>query len=718
MADFTAGNMQTKSAIPTPKYEGGLVRTMGNAQLNEIHKKEMADAKEQEKPMLIGVSAKLHTYWEAAKNAKWIIDERLARCIRLRKGRYEPSDLAAIKEFGGSEIFMMLTNVKTRSIESQIKDILLPAGEKPWGIDPTPMPELPSHVTERVIGMLQGELQEIMSVMGPGVPITEQMVEIRMAELMAEARSEIRKIANNECREAEQVVDDLLTEANFYDEIADFIKDFSTYLTAFMRGPFIVGERKLVWKQGPDGKSMPGYELKPVMKFKRVSAFDIYPAPAAKNLNDGYLFERMRIRPEELVKYRTSPGFFKTAVDATLLEHRGGMLTNWLWTDQERANIESRPQEITDPTSMIEVLLFHGELQARDLAEFGIKYDGDISDPVPVAAMLCGNRVMMLRVNKHPLGWKPYYSASFDPSADSIWGMAPPELMEDCQRMCNAAARAMSNNMAIGSGPQVEVHEDRVQPNADVSRIFPWKIWRTESDPSGSGRPAVNFFQPDMVTDQLMKIFDFFYRQAGEQLGVPAYDQGVDANTGGAGSTAHGLAMLMTASSKIMKDAIGYIDRNVIKKVVFQTWLHAITSGLMDYQGDIHIVARASEYLIIAEQLQARRQEFLAFTNNPTDMAIIGVSGRSQVLRETVKSLKMNSEDIVPPEWQIEAMTGQMQPMMPEGEPGQPAGGGGGGPAPGQELSEKPVGFSEVPPYEQPIGGAPPVVPLERMANM
>jgi hypothetical protein len=333
--------------------------------------------------------------------------------------------------------------------------------------------------------------------------------------------------------------------------------------------------------------------------------------------------------------------------------------------------------------------------------------------------MMTGHKVLMLRINKHPLGWKPYYSASFDPSADSIWGTAPPELMEDCQRMCNAAARAMANNMGIASGPQVEIFTDRMGSNNDPQRIWPWKVWRTESDPTGSGKPAVNFYQPDMISRELMEVFNFFYSQAGEQLGVPAYDQGSEQGTqSGAAGTAHGLAMLMTASSKIMKDAIGYIDRLVVKKVVFQTWLHAITTGVMEYEGDINIVARASEYLIIAEQLQARRQEFLAFTNNPTDMAIIGMDGRATVLRETVKSLKMDGDNIIPAEWEMNAMMGQMMLPAPEeeGVVG-PPGGGGGAPKPKQKISEQPVGDSR-PVHEQPIGGAPPIVPLQRMADM
>jgi len=712
MAEGLGSDTSTPGMAPAIK-DYGLLRMTGNAELKQIDKKQKEAEKEQNKPELVGLSSHLTKLWEAAKNSKWKVEARLAKCIRAKKGIYEPDDLRAIKEFGGSEIFMMLTNVKSRSIEAQIKDIILPAGEKPWAIDPTPVPDLPSEVVDRIVQKLQGELVEIMNVMGPNVPITPEMVDIRMAELMDESRAQIRKVANNECTEAEQHVEDLLVEGNFYDEMADFIKDFSTYLTAFLRGPFVMGERKLKWMKRPDGTSYPDYEVKGVMKYKRVSPFDMYPAPAAKHLNDGYLFERMRLRPEQLWSFKESSGFSKVAIEAVLLDHRSGYLTNWLWTDQERANIENRPQEQTDPTSVIECLLFHGDIPGRLLREWGIKYEGDISDPVSVSAMLCGSRVLMLRVNKHPLGWKPYYSASFDPSADSIWGNAPPELMEDCQRMCNAAARAMANNMSIGSGPQVEVFKDRIDPGDDIQRMWPWKIWKTLSDPTGSGKPAVNFYQPSLITQELMGVFSFFYTQSGEQLGVPAYDQGSEQGTqGGAAGTAHGLAMLMTASSKIMKDAIGYIDRNVIKKIIFQTWLYAITTGVMEYEGDINIVARASEYLIVAEQLQARRQEFLTFTNNPVDLAIIGMEGRANVLRETVKSLKMDGDNIVPAEWEVNAMMGQ----SPQQQQGQPGGGGGGGGGGSKKKSEKPI--DSRPAYEQPIGGPPPVVPLEQMANM
>ena len=51
----------------------------------------------------------------------------------------------------------------------------------------------------------------------------------------------------------------------------------------------------------------------------------------------------------------------------------------------------------------------------------------------------------------------------------------------------------------------------------------------------------------------------------------------------------------------------------------------------------------------VKESAQVRRNEFLATTNNPTDMAIIGLEGRAEVLRATVSTLDMNPSKIVPP---------------------------------------------------------------------
>jgi hypothetical protein len=299
------------------------------------------------------------------------------------------------------------------------------------------------------------------------------------------------------------------------------------------------------------------------------------------------------------------------------------------------------------------------------------------------------DKVPLIKLNSHPLGKKPYYVASFDPSNEGIWGDAPPELMEDCQRVCNAAARSVVNNVALGSGPQVEIHKDRMDPGDDSQSIYPWKIWRTKSDALGRGRNAVYFFQPQVITQQLLEVYNHFFGQASEQLGVPAYESGVGSQTSGAGNTAHGLSMLMSAASKIIKEAIVNIDTNVLKGAIQNVWVHMMLFDDIKSRGDINVVPRASEYLIIAETLRARRAEFLAVTNNPTDMQIIGIKGRANILRETAKTLKMN-EKIVPENQELEAeiqknvmeLKAQAMAAMAAAGSGPPLGTGGGGSVP------------------------------------
>jgi hypothetical protein len=634
-------------------------------------------------PFMINLTTTLRQHWEAAKNNKWRIEERLLRCQRQRQGIYEPDDLRHIQAFGGSEIFMMLTNVKCRAIESWVKDVLLPAGEKPWSISPTPEPELPIAINDAVQKQVALEIKEIADFGGGDMSFaTPEIVAQRVDEIRREINSRNRKESIREAELLEHKMDDQLTEGELYRELEKFIKDFATFPTAFLKGPIVRNKKVLVWEDDGTGKKKPVVKSTPRRYWKRVSPFDMYFAPGARHINDGYSIERIRLRRKDLQDMKGVEGFSDANIDAVLLEYNAGLLHDWIWTDQERANLENRPNELEDPESIIQALEYHGWASGRDLIEWGMDKSKieNPTDMYPISAVLIDRWVIMARLNANPLGDQPYWGASFDPQNDSIFGNAPPELMEDCQRVCNSSARAVVNNMAIASGPQVEVNYDRMKAQEDIEALYPWKIWRTKSDPMGKNREAVRFFQPDPMVQALLLVYDQFFKQAGEQLGVPAYEHGGQAQ-GGAGKTAHGLSMLMSASSKIMKDAITNIDTNVIKPLISDCFMHMMLYDEIEYNGDINIVARASEYLVIAEQLQIRRTEFLAMTNNPTDMQIIGVPGRAEILRETIKNLKLPSEDIVPDREEMERrqhvmeVMQQMQSEMDAMGGGQPGGG-------------------------------------------
>src|SRR6185369_4655579 len=59
------------------------------------------------------------------------------------------------------------------------------------------------------------------------------------------------------------------------------------------------------------------------------------------------------------------------------------------------------------------------------------------------------------------------------------------------------------------------------------------------------------------------------------------------------------------------------------------------------------------------ETLRQRQIEFLSATANPLDQKIMGLKGRSAVLRNVSQTIGMDHEDIVPPEEQLEHMEQQ-----------------------------------------------------------
>ncbi len=176
----------------------------------------------------------------------------------------------------------------------------------------------------------------------------------------------------------------------------------------------------------------------------------------------------------------------------------------------------------------------------------------------------------------------------------AFWGKGIPEIIEDLQNVCNAAARALVNNMGISSGPQVEVNLERIPPNEDITQMYPWKIWQVMNDPVGSSAPAVRFTQPEDNAQTLMGVYEKFSRLADDHSGVPAYLYG-DLNVQGAGRTSSGLSMLMGAAGKGIRQVVMHIDNDVIKPIVQRQFVYNMRYDEDEsIKGDVEVIAKGA----------------------------------------------------------------------------------------------------------------------------
>ena len=661
------------------EQSAGLVKFVGNNEIDKNNDSAAAAEERQNSDPMLGLASFLHHRWQAARGAKLKIEEGLLNNLRQRKGEYKPQILAQIRETGGSEVFMMLTNVKCRAAESWINEILF-SDSKPWEVKATPVPEMPPHIEQQIQAQID---EEAFKAGQMGVPVTQEMADDAFGEVRDQFMPKLRDQAADVAKRMSRQIQDDFTEGNWEPAMKEVIKDVCTFKTGILRGPIIRKDKTLAWKRQAG-------EYKPILTDKlkkfyyRVSPLDLYPGPNTRDTNDGYLFERHRMRRADIFNLKGVPGYDNKAIDLVLEAYGRGGLRDWLYNDQIRADLEERPNEyLGGLDETIDAVEYNGPASGEMLLDWGVPADKVASKyhEYEVNAWLIGRYVIRAVISKDPLQRRNYMSASFEETPGAFWGYGVPDLMEDVQDICNAAARSLVNNMGIASGPQVEIFTDRLPPGEDITDIHPWKIWQTTSDPnaSGTGR-AMQFFSPDSHADQLMKVYEHFSKLADEYTGIPAYAYG-SSDVGGAGRTASGLSMLMTSAARGIKSVIGNIDR-IIEGSVTLTYDHEMMYNKDNaIKGDSQVAARGSRSLMTREQQTIRRNEFLMATNNPVDNQIMGPQGRAALLRESVKSLEIPPDDVIPNELELNAkiqadMEAQMQGALPEGNnAGNPAGG-------------------------------------------
>lgn len=652
------------------------IRTMADLQAEE---RKQAEAENQQ-PVLQGLAGHVRRCWEASKRAKLDVEQRMLKSVRARRGMYDPDKEAEIKKFGGSTIYMMLTSNKCRAAGSWLKDVLLSSGdERPWTVKPTTLPTLSPDVAPQIVQFATQEAMQTEQAlqMAVGPEAMYQIVQRVKDRVVAEQRTAAKAAAD---RMADKM-EDQLTEGGYREAMAMFLDDITTFPAAIMKGPVVRKKPRLQWVQGTGGTYTPQVQDTLVMEWERVDPFNIYPAPHCSDIDDGYLIEHHRLTRRSLQELIGVDGYSEAAIRAVLDEHGIGGLREWLAIDTEKADAEGKGSTAAsdNPDVTIDALQYWGHVQGKMLVEWGMSKD-EITDELldyPCEVWLIGRWVIKATLNYDPTGSKPYYRAAYEEIPGAFWGNSVADLVRDCQDMCNAAARALANNMGISSGPQVSVLSGRLPPGEDVTQMFPWKIWQFVDDLYGSTAKPIDFFQPDIHASELMAVYERFSNLADEYSGVPRYMAG-DASGQGALRTSSGISMLMTNAGKSIKQVVNNVDRYVLEKLLTRLYFHNMKYGDdPTLKGDVQMVARGASMIAVKEQAQVRRNEYLQLVlSSPIAMGIVGEEAVAALLREGAKLLDMDTDKIVPAPEIIRARAAMAQQMqlqaMGAGGPGAP----------------------------------------------
>lgn len=617
--------------------------------------------------------------------------------------QYRAAELAQIGE--GSNIYMGITATKSRDARSWIKDLIQPANDVPFRIDKSADPELPKAITEMIekafaedYKRLEAEIEDQFAkeskppqqpqqgqdgqaippeaaqaeqAEGQSPPPEEEekpqsaLLAVKKLQKSSELRrnidqtvqAEIDRIAKGDLAKLEKKVIDQLIDGQWNQALSDFIEDFTIYPTAFMKGPIVTTKMRMQWE---NGMATP----KRVTTFmnKRVCPLDIYPSPSAATIYDGNFLEHIRLTKKELSDLTflsADTGYKAKAIKDLLLNESpgtGGSIFLDSEIEEDKQEAEKRGSQTYASEGIYHGAHFWGTASAKMLRDWGYEeadldtYEDHVE--LEIEAILINNTVIKCLINRDPLGRRPYYSASFDTRSGSIWGKSLPFLMRPDQRLCNASARALADNMGLSSGPQVSLMVDRLADDGDIEGMKPRKVWQFTSDPTGNGGKPIEFFIVPSNAQELIAVYDKFESKADDATGIPKYAHGSSQATG-AGQTASGLAMLMESASKGIKASTKNISEGLIEpRVEYQFYLHLLKEmedgNPSKFSGDINVVVYAAEaFTIKAAESQLQRELLQTISGSEQAMVVVGMEGYGEILRKIFKGANL-PEDAIP----------------------------------------------------------------------
>lgn len=607
------------------------------------------------------------------------LKHRMDNCLRQREGQYDPAVLQAIAQLGGSEVFARLTTNKIRGGAALMRSIFI-QGDRPWEIRPTPVPTLPDDIKAGIQEIVKGEVQTMAQM---GQMPDRAAVKRRIEQLAKAAQIAAKKQAKEQAEQATQYIDDILVEGDFYAALDQFILDFCTFPFAALRGPLASMRTTVGYVNG-----QPQRVRKAVLGFDRVDPYDLFWSRGASDIANADVIERKRLTRSDLNRLIGLPGYDENAIRSVIRDYGMSGFRYHQFQEAVRDRVENR-ESVINQVPEFDVLAYNGRLLGREINEYEIPIPDDleIDDDLDylVQAWVCGEYVLKAQIDPDPSNRVCYYTAAYEPISGSIAGTSLPELIADIQEVYNATLRALVNNIAFASGPQVAVNQTRWRSNGSGAvKLTPWQIWFHDSDPTANAaEKAIDFFQPNLNAQEIINVLLFLQNMADEISGIPRYLTGND-RLGGAGRTSSGLSMLMGNANRTMMSVASNIDMRVIVPCLKKTYdLVRLTTGTEVLRGDETIAPRGATYAEMREQDRMRQIEFLQATANPFDMEIIGAEGRAKLLR-TIADNFADGEDVVPSNdelrqrMQARAQAAAMQPQgqggtdPQSGQPGQP----------------------------------------------
>ena len=634
--------------------------------LEEFDDDQLDGQQEQE---LNSLGSRLSKIFQEYKDARRETEHEWLKDLRQYNGIYEPEVLRHLSEAGPrSKVFVGLTRTKVMAAYSRIVDLLFQQGDLFFTVTPTPIATIDPLTAMQ---MRQMATEQIVAASGMNPEMNADLIQARMAELESEFMDQEKAMAGDAAEKMTTVIADQLIEADADQKLKESMLEACIFGSGAVKAGTVKIDRKQSYTKALGEDGQPTFVMsmveEPVPELESVSIFDRYPDPYCTTLEDcDGLFRRHVLTRTQFRELADLPGFDGDMVRYLLKQNRKG---NYVEEDHERDRRRIAGIHDHAEPNRFEVFEYWGSIDGYELKDHGIELPegADLSADFQACVWMCDSKV--LKVIMNPVaGYKvPYHIFPYERSPHQFWGIGVPRMMRDSQSTMNAAVRIWLDNLALSSGPMMEVNTDLLAAGEDPTDIHPWRVFLREG---GDGSmPAVRWYQPVANANGLNQIVELFRRFADETTSLPSYTHGQQ--TASLNKTATGISMLMGAANVALKSTIKNIDDFLLEPMIEGLFHWNMEyNPRQDIKGDLRIVARGSTALVQKEVQSQRLLQFLSLVSNPMDSALID---RNKLLRDIAQTLDIDPDDVIKSEERLQAeqaIQNQMLAGMQQGGAG------------------------------------------------
>ena len=514
-----------------------------------------------------------------------------------------------------------LTRIKAGALYAKVKDMVVNSADAPFVVEATPIPTLSKKQTGQVQEVLERLLGEKLMeagivlqdaegnvwpnyeavIMADGytlVPSVAAWLKEQAVEQKQTILTEAGKVAREAIKQVTTLMQDQMLEGGWRDAYLDVLFDVFLYGTGVLRCEL----RRVQGLKWNGDKLVPSTD--DIMTWRHVPVGNCYPSADSESAQEGtYFIERGAMRKQDLFACAQIDWMRQDKIAEAYEQARDN--AGWL----EREDVE-QPQQWADD-ALVDVLIHEGTVRGDTLMDW-LDDDAGIDENAfyDVEAWVLAGVTIGCRVLKHPHGTRSYFSANFQRAGRNFWGIGAGMTLASIEDTLNGLLDDLAQNLELTVAPPI-FYDVMAFDNADDVTLK--KRARIPFNPDPVNRTMQPFFQPrfDSKSGELINLFNWFYRLADDESGIPGLLSGND-RIGGGEATFRGMKMLAASANTLVKAAFLNIDQTMIQPAMQWLWRwNMLNSKEEGIRADVRVVARGAAGLMQKEIADAERADVL-----------------------------------------------------------------------------------------------------------